>query len=233
MDPLTLLAMANGAVAAVKKGCALYKEIKGAAGQVNDVLKDLEKTFSATHKGKPPSQAEVKQYNEERARVQTVAKSDPNDVISQVGEQLGTFFDAFDKIEAVFWEEERDAKKVYTGDESLSKRALQRVLVRTRLQNMEAEMRELMIYHSPAEMKDLWGQFERMREQIKVEQEQARAEQSIKDAAEAHRRHLIRNAIEDNIIWLVVFLLIVAETVGVLWTILLHQQNALPSWPGL
>ena len=32
MDPLTLFALANGAVQAIKKGCQLYKDIKGAAG---------------------------------------------------------------------------------------------------------------------------------------------------------------------------------------------------------
>ena len=230
MDPLTLLAMANGAVAAVKKGCALYKEIKGAAGQVKDVLNDLEKTFSSKHKDKPPSPAEVKQYNEERERVREVGKSDPNDVISQVGEQLGTFFDAYDKIEKLFWEEERAAKKVYTGDESLSKRALQRVLIRTRLENMETEMRELMIYHSPPELKDLWGRFEKMRAQINEEQEAARAEQQRKEALAAWRKQQVRNAVEDNVIWLVVLLLILAETGGMLWTIRLHQVNGLPSW---
>ena len=29
MDPLTLFALANGAVSAVKAGCKLYKDIKG------------------------------------------------------------------------------------------------------------------------------------------------------------------------------------------------------------
>lgn len=225
--------MANGAVAAVKKGCALYKEIKGAAGQVKDVLGDLEKTFSSKHKDKPASQAEIKQYNEERERVREVGKSDPNDVISQVGDQLGTFFDAYDKIEKLFWEEERAAKKVYTGDESLSKRALQRVLIRTRLENMTAEMRELMIYHSPAELKDLWGRFEKMRAQITEEQEAAREEQHKKDAQAAWRKQQIRNAIEENLIWLVVLVLVGLETWGVMWTIQLHMRNALPSMPGL
>jgi chromosome segregation ATPase len=233
VDPLTLLAMANGAVAAVKKGCALYKEIKGAAGQVKDVLNDLEKTFQSNHKDKPPSKAEVQQYNEERERVRTVANSDPNDVISQVGEQLGAFFDSFDKIEKLFWEEERAAKRVYTGDDSLSKRALQRVLIRSRLQNMESEIREQMIYHSPPELKDLWGRFEKMRMQITEEQEEARAEQARKDADAAWRRQQIRNAVEANLIWLVVLLVIALEVLGVLGTIQLHQQNALPSWPGL
>ena len=46
MDPLTLFALANTAVAAVKKGCQLYKDIKGAAGDVKAVLKDLDEQFS-------------------------------------------------------------------------------------------------------------------------------------------------------------------------------------------
>ena len=45
MDPLTLFALANGAVSAVKAGCKLYKDIKGAAGEVKDVLKDLDNQF--------------------------------------------------------------------------------------------------------------------------------------------------------------------------------------------
>lgn len=233
MDPLTLLAMANGAVAAVKKGCALYREIKGAAGQVNDVLKDLEKTFSSKHKDKPPSQAEIKQYNEERERVRTVANSDPNDVITQVADRLGAFMDAYDQIERLFWQEERAAKKVYTGDESLGKRALQRVFIRTRIAAMEAELRKIMVYESPPELGDLWSRFEKMKQQITEEQEAARAEQARKEAAAEWRRQQIRNAVEDNLIWLVVLVVLAAELLGLLWTIQLHQQNTLPSWPGL
>ena len=45
MDPVTLFALANGAVSAVKAGCKLYKDIKGAAGEVKDVLKDLDDTL--------------------------------------------------------------------------------------------------------------------------------------------------------------------------------------------
>ena len=222
--------MANGAVAAVKKGCQLYKEIKGAAGQVNEVLKDLESTFKSKHKDKPPSKDEVKQYNEERQRVKTIAESDPNDVISQVAERLGAFVDAYDKIEHAFWEEERSAKKVYKGDESLSKRALQRVFIRTRLSAMEAELREIMVYESPPELGDLWTRFEKMKAQINAEQEAARAEQKRKDAEAEWRKQRVRNAVEDKIIWLVVLLLVLAETGGMLWTIRLHQENRLPSW---
>ena len=38
---MTLLAAANAAVAAVRKGCELYKEIKSVAGEAKDVIDDL------------------------------------------------------------------------------------------------------------------------------------------------------------------------------------------------
>ena len=79
MDPLTLLAAANAAVAAVKKGCQLYKDIKNAAGDVNDVLKDLKEQF---HKIVDPTPAQKMQYNAEVQRVQEIAKADPNDVFT-------------------------------------------------------------------------------------------------------------------------------------------------------
>lgn len=50
MDPFTLFALANGAVSAVKAGCQLYKDIKGAAGEVKDVLKDLDAQFAKDRK---------------------------------------------------------------------------------------------------------------------------------------------------------------------------------------
>jgi len=46
VDPLTLLAIANSAVVAVKKGCQLYKDIKNAAGDVSSILKDIDKQFA-------------------------------------------------------------------------------------------------------------------------------------------------------------------------------------------
>ena len=173
---------------AVKKGCQLYKDVRGAVGNVKEVLDDLEKTFKAQHKDKPPSQEAVKQYNAERDRVKSAGSSDPNDIISEVGARLGDFFDAFDKIEQLFYDEERKAKQVYTGEDSLSKRALQRVLIRSRLEMMYKDIREEMIYNTPGELKDLWTRFEKMRAQVQEEQEQARAKQAVLD--EIGRAHV-------------------------------------------
>jgi hypothetical protein len=56
MDPITLFALANGAVSAVKAGCKLYRDIKGAAGEVKDVLKDLDEQFHKLHPPENPRQ---------------------------------------------------------------------------------------------------------------------------------------------------------------------------------
>ena len=55
MDPFTLFALANGAVSAVKAGCQLYKDIKGAAGEVKGVLEDLDAQFAKLHPNRSQS----------------------------------------------------------------------------------------------------------------------------------------------------------------------------------
>jgi len=188
MDPLTLLALANGAVAAIKKGCQLYKDIKSAAGDVKGVLDDLDKQFNKQHENKPATKEQRQQFEQKKKEVRANIEKDPNDVISVIGDQLGTFFDAMDKIEELFYEEEKKSKEVYTGDVSLSRRALQRVLIRSRLEQMEVELREQMIYNVPADLKDLWTRFQQMRVQIIQEQKVARAIKEKEDAIKAAKR---------------------------------------------
>ena len=158
MDPLTLFALANGAVAAIKKGCQLYKDIKGAAGEIKDVLKDLDEQFHGAYaaKGKTPPLAAIKQLNEEKTRVKELNKQDSGDVYFELGQHLGAFFDNQAKCIAVFEAEEKRSYQVYTGDASVGSRALQRVLMKKKLEQMEVDLRELLIYQSPKELGALW-----------------------------------------------------------------------------
>ena len=174
MDPLTLLAAANAAVAAVKKGCQLYKEIKGAAGEVKDVLDDLKSQYQ---KIVDPTPAQKQQYHAEVQRVQEIAKTDPADVYTDIGNQLGTLMDAYDAIHKALQKEELEAKQVYRGDESIGRRALRRILITTRLDAMLAEIRETMVYKAPPELGSLWSKFEEMWQRIVAEQEVAHAEE--------------------------------------------------------
>ena len=174
MDPLTLLAAANAAVAAVKKGCELYKEIKGVAGEAKDVLADLKSQYD---KIVDPTPTQKQQYREEVQRVQEVAKADPNDTYTEIGEQLGKLMDSYDALSKALLAEQVAGKKVYKGEESIGRRALRRIIITTRLDAMLVEIRETMVYRSPPELSGLWGKFEEMWQTIVAEQEAAHAEE--------------------------------------------------------
>lgn len=220
--------MANGAVAAVKKGCQLYKDIKSAAGDVSAVLKDIDKQFA----GKKVSKEQAKKIEEKKAEVRAVATTDPTDVITQVGNSLSDFFTAYDQIEDLFYAEENNANVVYEGDESVSKRALRRVIIRLQLEDMEQKMRNLMIYESPPEMKDIYTRFEAMREQISWEQKQARIEKFKRDQIEYWEREMMKRYFKDQATWLLGVMAVVLAMAVLLWSIKLHNENLLVLWFG-
>ena len=99
MDPLTLFALASGAVSAVKAGCKLYKDIKGAAGEVKDVLKDLDSQFHKLYEGRPVPPEAKKQLQEEKARVVELNKqanaNEHTGIYQVIGNHLGAYYDNF------------------------------------------------------------------------------------------------------------------------------------------
>ena len=192
MDPLTLFALANGAVAAVKKGCQLYKDIKGAAGDVKAVLKDLDQQFHSAHPPEKPASAEArKQFVEEKNRIIELNKRDgeTTGIYTELGEHLGAYYDNYYKCMAIFEEEEKRAKtEVYAGDSSLGKRALQRVLMKKQLEQMGTELREIMVYQSPPELGALHSEVEEMMEVMGKQQKFLMVKQIQKDYADKQRK---------------------------------------------
>lgn len=214
MDPLTLFALANGAVAAVKKGCQLYKDIKGAAGDVKAVLKDLDQQFHSAYaaKGKTPSPEAKKQFVEEKNRIIELNKKggEVHNVYQEIGDFLGQYYDNYHKCLAVLEEEERRSKnEVYSGDASLGKRALQRVLMRKQLEQMGTELRELMVYQSPPELGALYTEVEEMMKVMGKEQKIAIAvhmkQQAIIDERNKKRKEKM---IIDSVLGFSIFFII-------------------------
>jgi hypothetical protein len=220
VDPLTLLAAANAAVAAVKKGCQLYKDIKGAAGEVKDVLDDLKAQFG---KIKEPTNAQKIQYNEEVQRVQEIAKADPNDVFLKIGNDLGALMDAYDNIGKAFLAQEAQATEVYKGTDSIGKRALNRVIIRARLDAMLVELRETMVYKAPPELGDLWGKYEKMWQKIVIEQDEAHKRETAKMQIEAAQRRRIARKRKEDAVWVGAILFVVAWYVGVMVMLRMSQ----------
>jgi DNA mismatch repair ATPase MutS len=211
---LTLLAAANAAVAAVRKGCELYKEIKSVAGEAKDVIDDLKQQYE---KIVDPTPAQKQQLHTEIQRVQEVAKSDPNDVYTEIGEQLGKLMDAYDALSKALLAEQMESKKVYRGEESIGRRALRRIIITTRLDAMLAEIRETMVFKSPPELGALWGKFSEMWETIIAEQEEAHAEElKLIQIARWRRRKRIAE-VRAKSVWALAVIFVLAWAVALLW----------------
>ena len=216
MDPITIAACFKAATTAIdlaKRGIAFYKEVKSTAGEVGDVLKDLKEQY---HKITSPSPEQTRQYNEEVKRVQKVANSHPNDALNDVWDHLAVFVGEYEKLMQAFIEEEGNAKKLYKGTESVAIRALRRIRIRTQLDAMLATVREMMVYNTPPELGDVWTRFEKMWQQIVIEQNQALAEEMRKTQVILWRRRRAINQIKALTTWIGAVLFVVAWMWGVL-----------------
>jgi hypothetical protein len=231
MDPFTLFALANGAVQAVKQGCKLYNEIKGAAGEIKDVLKDLDDQFHKKYKDHSPTVAERNQYIQEKNRVIELNKKggDTANIYTEIGQQLGAYFDNLFKCYAIFEEEERRAKtEVYHGEDSIGKRALQRVLLRKQLDAMRAELREIMVYQSPPELGALWTEVEAMMQVVGKEQAGAIALEMQREALSKTRRRRRRKILKERIACWILSLLAVVYITWLLWAIVQVRMEMAP-----
>ena len=228
MDPLTLFALANGAVKLVKEGCKLYKDIKGAAGEVKDVLKDLDDQFHKLHPPEKPATVEQKnQFIQEKNRIIELNKKanagETADVYDKIGEQLSVYYENMSKCLAIFEEEERRAQEVYTGDDSIGKRALQRVLMHKKLEQMGVELRELMVYQSPPELGALYTEVSEMMKKIGEEQKIAIHKKMKQEHLDSKRRKKRLEKLRIEIAWGIGAVLL-ASTIGLMFAMVVEDR---------
>lgn len=222
MDPVTLFALANGAVKLVKEGCKLYKDIKGAAGEIKDVLDDLDDQFHKKFKDRQPTVAEKNQYIEEKNRIINLNKQagDTSSIYTQIGEQLGVYFDNLHKCNAIFEEEERRSKtEVYHGEASIGKRALQRVLLKKQLDAMGAELREIMVYKSPPELGALWTEVEAMMKVVGKEQAGAIAIEMRRNAELAKKSARRKKRIQYKVMCYSISIFAILYLIWLIWAV--------------
>jgi uncharacterized protein YycO len=227
MDPITLFALANGAVSAVKAGCKLYKDIKGAAGDVKEVLKDLDEQFHKAYegKGKTPTVEQRNQFVKEKNRVIELNKRDgeTTGIYTELGEHLGAYYDNYYKCIAIFEEEEKHSKhEIYQGDASLGKRALQRVLMKKQLEQMGTELREIMVA--------LHTEVEEMMKVMGKQQKLLVANQMRQDHVRAIKRRRRMDAVWANAAWGAAAI-IIAASVGLMFAFVI--QDRIKKYPQL
>jgi len=215
IDPITIAAAYKACTTAIdlaKRGVELYKQIKSTSGDVSDVLKDLREQY---HKIVDPSPEQKKQYNEEVKKVQEVAKAVPDDVLNDIWSNLGTFIDQYEALVKIYVQSEAAAKEVYKGDLSLGRRALERIRLESKLNDMLAQVREQMVYNTPPELGSVWSRFEKAWTDIQNEQADALAIETRKIQAARWQRRQQINRVKSQLVW------IGAVVLTILWAIML------------
>ena len=215
IDPITIAAAYKACTTAIdlaKRGVELYKQIKSTSGDVSDVLKDLKEQY---HKIVDPSPEQKKQYNEEVKRVQEVAKATPDDVLNDIWSNLGTFIDQYEALVKIYVQSEAASKEVYKGDLSLGRRALERIRLESKLDDMLAQVREQMVYNTPPELGSVWSRFEKAWTDIQNEQADALAIETRKIQAARWQRRQQINRVKSQLAW------IGAVVLTILWAIML------------
>jgi hypothetical protein len=219
LDPITIAAAYKACTTAIdlaKKGVDLYKQIKSTSGDVSDVLKDLKEQY---HKIVDPSPEQKKQYNEEVKKVQEVAKAVPDDVLSDIWNNLGAFIDQYEALMKIYVQSEAESKEVYRGELSLGRRALERIRLESKLNDMLAQVREQMVYNTPPELGSVWSRFEKAWTDIQNEQSDALAVETRKIQAVRWQRRRAINRLKARLIYVGAVVFTVMWAMGLLWLV--------------
>jgi len=203
--------MANGCVAAIRKGCELYKDVKGTisaaqktAKEVTAIAEEVGGFFGFFKKKKKPTDKPVEAPKPKKAEPEIW---DENKVVADLAANLGQFFKIQQQLADHIREEEEKSKNVYDPNQNIMESALNRELAKTQFEKLSKEIREIMVYQSPKELGNLYTRVNQMRVQIIEEQEQASLAQEKRIREAEWKRRKMISAIQDKAIYGVVCLI--------------------------
>ena len=194
----------------VKDVIKTANEVKAIGKEVSGIFGWIASIFSIPEKAVP---VEVKKKKKQAEEFDATA------VYAEIGKQITAFFKAYNTLKEHIAEEEEKSKTVYdpTGDQT--EKAVQRVLALSQMEEMQIELREYMIYHTPPELKDLYTRVNKMigtiaNEQAIAKQVMFRKRREIEaEQREAADRLLFRTASTVAVIIVAIYF------VGLMWAI--------------
>lgn len=194
--------MANGCVAAIRKGCELYKDVKGTISAAQKTAKEVTAIaeevggFFGFFKKKKPTPVEAPKPKKAEPEVW-----DENKVVADLAANLSQFFKIQQQLADHIREEEEKSRSVYDPNQNIMESALNRELAKTQFEKLSKEIREIMVYQSPPELGNLYTRVNQMRVQIIEEQEQARLAQEKRIREAEWKRRKVISAIQDKAIY--------------------------------
>ena len=180
--------LAQGAVSAIKQGCAMLHEgrmeLEGAKKTIEGVMADVKAIkgmwdwLLGLFVKKPTKPTEAKPVAKAKASAKQQSYEELElETIKNVGIQLGNFFDIQAQLTNYYASLEAESKEHYDPNQNTSKKAIERALVELQMENLDAQIREQMTVYAPAELKAIYSRFLKMYARIQQEQEWARAEE--------------------------------------------------------
>jgi hypothetical protein len=175
-------------------------EVKSSVDQAVGVANEVRGFWAKLFGSKPKAAEPVAQAKRKKEAYVTV---DETKVMSDIVEQLTTFFRLQDQLAAHLRQEEERSRNVYDPDANLMEAALKRIMAQDQMAALEVEIRECMVYGAPKEMGALYSRTFETRDIIMQEQEQARLKEEAKERVRQWQRSEEKRDLRANSAYLV------------------------------
>ena len=172
----------------------VVNDIKQAQNDVKGIWGFFTSLFSSNKRVEAVQQAE----KPKKKVKQKAPEFDENKIYADVADALTKFFHAYNGLKHYI--EEQEATAIQSGNEEGQDIAIKLVIADLQMERLNEEMREYMVYHVPAEMKDLYSRVNKMIGHIANQQMLARKEEQDKKRKLAWQRKQVINRIQNRML---------------------------------
>lgn len=247
--PLLILAGALKAVEAIQQGCELYKEykgtvlkakatfdeVKGIATEVTQVSTGIWGFIKDRFFSDGNTKTKVETKKESQATEQKVTESvtkravsspdiDEQSIKNELIKNLKVFFKAMIAIQRKIEAQQLRIDTEEIAPDELLDVSLDLVVAKKEMEKAQKEIREIMVYQSPAELGALYTDVVNMFGIVQEKQEATHLLNIRKRKEEVLKKHRIISKLRQRIAWVIVMAIVVLETWGLTIAILLARQ---------
>jgi len=238
--PLILLAGALKAVEAIQQGCELYKEYKGvvlkaketfdeAKEHVEEVVNLWQFVKSKLFPSKEPDKPVVKEATVTPKAAPTkkappVQQHSEQDIKADIIKNLKIFFKALIAIDKKIAEQQLRIDTQFIEPDELLEVSLDLVVAKKEMEKAQKQLRETMVYQSPAELGSLYSDVIEMYGIVQEKQEVTHLLTVKRRKEEWQRKNNLISKVRRRIAWVIVVALIVVEIWALIIAIVLARQ---------
>jgi hypothetical protein len=237
--PLLILAGALKAVEAIQQGCELYKEYKGvvlkAKATFDEAKEHVEevvglwqfiksKIFPSEAKPPDPVVQETTVATKKAAPKKPPIQHSEQGIKADIIKNLKVFFKAMIAIDKKIAEQQLRIDTQFIEPDELLEVSLDLVVAKKEMEKAQKQLRETMVYQSPAELGSLYTDVIEMFGIVKEKQEITHLLTVKSRKEEWQRKTNLLSKVRQRIAWVVVVALIVMEIWAIILAIVLARQ---------